>query len=158
MMVSNHYPMLASTGETWLVIALILVVGGGARHFINRHEAHDPLTKFWWALPVTAVALIAAIYVTAPRNDPTLAGLEVSEGEVLTIVARHCVMCHSSRPSHEGFDAPPKGVVFGSVADIRSHADQIMAQAVNGDAMPLGNETGMTEEERRKLGAFLLSR
>ena len=33
-----------------------------------------------------------------------------------------------------------------------------MAQAVNGDAMPLGNETGMTEEERRKLGAFLLSR
>ncbi|MCB1489346.1 MAG: urate hydroxylase PuuD, partial [Bauldia sp.] len=158
MMVSNHYPMLASTGETWLVIALILVIGGGTRHFINRHDAHDPITRFWWALPVTAVALIAAIYVTAPRTDPGLAGMEVSEGEVLTIVARHCVMCHSPRPSHEGFDVPPKDVVLVSIDDIRKHGEQIMVQAVNGDAMPLGNETGITEEERRKLGAFILSR
>ena len=30
-----------------------------------------------------------------------------------------------------------------------------MAQAVNGDAMPLGNETGMTDDERQKLGAWL---
>ena len=33
-----------------------------------------------------------------------------------------------------------------------------MAQAVTGDTMPLGNESGMTLEERRKLGAFLISR
>jgi uncharacterized membrane protein len=157
MMVSNHYPMLASTGETWLVIALILVIGAGARHFLNRHDAGDPFTKIWWTLPVTAVALAAAIYVTAPRADPGLAGLQVSEGEVLTVVAKHCVMCHSSRPTHAGFDQPPKGIVLGSIADIRLHADQIMVQAVNGDAMPLGNETHMTKEERRQLGAFLLN-
>jgi uncharacterized membrane protein len=157
MMVSNHYPMLAGTGETWLVIALILVVGAGARHFLNRHDAGDPFARIWWTLPVTAVALAAAIFVTAPRTDPGLAGLQVSEGEVLAIVGKHCVMCHSSRPTHAGFDEPPKGIVLGSIADIRNHADQIMAQAVNGDAMPLGNETNMTEDERRQLGAFLLS-
>lgn len=157
LMVSNHYPMLSSTGQTWLVIALILVMGASVRHFINRHDAHDPLSRFWWALPVAAIGFLGALYVTAPRTDPALAGLEVNEGDILTIVARHCITCHSSKPSHEGFDVPPKDVILVSIDDVRGHADQIMVQAVNGDAMPLGNETGMTEDERRQLGAFLLN-
>ncbi|WP_421723697.1 urate hydroxylase PuuD [Bauldia sp.] len=158
LMVSNHYPMLGTTGETWLVIALILVGGAGARHILNRHDAGDPFYRIWWAFPATGVALAAAIYVTAPRPDPSLAGLEVSEGEVLTIVARHCATCHANRPSHEGFDEPPKGVVLVSIEDVQTHADQVVAQTVTGDAMPLGNETEMTEDERRQLGAFLLNR
>ncbi len=157
MMVGGHYPMLSSHPQSWLIVALIVVIGASGRHFLNRHDAGDPLAKIAWALPVAAVALGAAIYLTAPRADPAMAGLSVGEGEALSIVARHCVMCHSARPSHEGFDAPPKDVVLGSVADIRRHADQIMAQSVRGDAMPLGNETGMTDEERRRLGAFLLN-
>jgi len=158
MMVSNHYPMLSSHPRSWLIVALIVVVGAAVRHFLNRHDAGDPLARIAWALPVAAVALGAAIYLTAPRADPAMAGLSVGEGEALGIVARHCVMCHSARPSHEGFDAPPKDVILGSVADIRRHADEILAQAVNADTMPLGNETGMTEDERRRLGAFLLNR
>jgi uncharacterized membrane protein len=157
MMVSSHYPMLTSHPQSWLVIALILVMGGSVRHFINRHEAGDPLAKIAWALPVAAVALIAAIYLTAPRTDPAMAGMNVSEGQVLNIVGKHCVMCHSTRPSHEGFDAPPKEVVLLSIGNVRQNAEQILAQAVNGDAMPLGNETEMTDDERRALGAFLLN-
>ena len=158
MMVSNHYPMLSSQPNAWLIVALIIVVGAAVRHFLNRHDAGDPFEKIGWALPVAAVALGAAIYLTAPRTDMALAGMSVSEGEALAIVGKHCVMCHSTHPTHAGFDAPPQGVVFASIDDIRRHADQIMVQAVNGDAMPLGNETGMTKEEREKLGAFLLSR
>jgi uncharacterized membrane protein len=157
MMVSSHYPMLTSHPQSWLVIALILVMGGSVRHFINRHEAGDPLAKIAWALPVAAVALIAAIYLRAPRTDPAMAGMNVSEGQVLNIVGKHCVMCHSTRPSHEGFDAPPKEVVLLSIGNVRQNAEQILAQAVNGDAMPLGNETEMTDDERRALGAFLLN-
>ncbi len=67
-------------------------------------------------------------------------------------------MCHSAHPSHEGFDEPPKGVILTSIPDIVLHKEQILAQAVNSDTMPLGNETHITEEERQKLGAFLLSR
>ena len=158
MMVAGHYPMLTSHPQSWLIVALIVVVGGSLRHFLNRHDAGDPLARIAWALPVAALALSAAIYLTAPRVDPAIAGLTVSEGEALNIVGKHCVMCHSARPSHEGFDAPPKDVILGSVADIRRHADQIIAQTVNGDTMPLGDETGMTVEERLKLGAFLLNR
>jgi uncharacterized membrane protein len=157
MMVSNHYPMLSSHPQTWLVVSMIVVMGGAARHFLNRHDAGDPFAKIAWALPVAAVALAVAVYLTAPRIDAAMAGLNVSGEEALAIVDKHCVMCHSAHPTRAGFDAPPKGVVFASVDDLRRHADQILAQAVNGTAMPLGNETGMTEQERQRLGAFLLS-
>jgi uncharacterized membrane protein len=83
--------------------------------------------------------------------------MSVSDGEALAIVGKHCIMCHASKPSHEGFDAPPKGVVLTGVDDILRNRAQILIQAVNGTAMPLGNETGITPEERQKLGAFLLN-
>ncbi len=158
LMVSNHYPMLTGHGHIWLIVGLIVVIGASVRHFLNRHDAGDPLTKIAWTLPVAAVALGAAIWWTAPRADASLAGIAVSDGEALNIVGKHCVMCHSARPTHEGFEAPPKEVVLTTVDDIRRHAEGIMAQAVNGDAMPLGNETAMTPDERRLLGAYLLNR
>ncbi len=158
MMVSNHYPMLTGHPHGWLIVALILVIGGSVRHFLNRHDAGDPLSKIAWALPVAAVALVAAVVSTVPRSDASLAGIQVSDGEVLAIVGKHCIMCHSARPTHDGFDAPPKGVVLTSIDGIRLHADQVLAQAVRSDTMPLGNETGMTPEERQKLGAWLLNR
>jgi uncharacterized membrane protein len=150
--------MLTSNSQPWLTVALIIVVGASVRHFLNRHDAHDPFAKIAWTLPVAAVALGLAMWMTAPRTDPAIAGLQVSEGEVLNIVGKHCVMCHSAHPSHAGFDAPPKDVILGSIDDVRRHAAQIMIQAVNGDTMPLGNETGMTRLERQKLGAFLTNR
>jgi uncharacterized membrane protein len=158
MMVSNHYPMLSSHPQSWLIVALIIVMGASVRHFLNRHDAGDPFVRIGWALPVAAVALGAAIFMTAPRENAAIAGMSVSEGEVLNIVGKHCVMCHSVHPSHEGFDTPPKDVVLGSIDDIRKHAAQIMVQAVNGDTMPLGNETGMTRQERDEVGAFLMNR
>lgn len=158
MMVSSHYPFLAGRGEGWLIVALIVVVGASVRHFLNRHDAGDPFSKIGWTLPVAAVALGAAVWMTAPRTDPAMAGLTVTDAQVLAIVGKHCVMCHSAHPSHEGFDAPPKGVILGSVDDVRRHGDQILTQAVNGDTMPLGNETHITREERRQLGAFILNR
>ena len=157
MMVSAHYPMLTSHPHAWLVVAMIIVMGAATRHFINRHEAHDPLGKFIWALPVAAVALGVALYLTAPRSNATFAGIEVTDDDVFRIVGSHCVMCHSQFPSREGFDAPPKGVVLGTLDEVRAHGEAIMAQAVYGNAMPLGNENGMTRAERDQLGAWLLS-
>ena len=158
MMVSNHYPMLTSHPQSWLIVALIIVMGASVRHFLNRHDAGDPLEKIAWALPVAAVALGVAVYMTTPRAVPALAGVSVSDSQALAIVTKHCTMCHAQHPSHEGFDAPPKEVVLTSIEDIRRHGPQIMMQAVSGNAMPLGNETGMTPEERQQLGAFLQSR
>lgn len=158
LMVSSHYPMLTSYPHPALMVALIVVIGASVRHFLNRHDAGDPFFRIAWALPVAAVALAAAMWLTAPRTDAAFAGLTVSDGEALNIVGRHCVACHSAHPTHEGFDAPPKDVALDTIEDIRVHGEQIMAQTVFGDAMPLGNETAMTAEERRLLGAYLANR
>ncbi len=158
MMVSTHYPMLSGHPQAWLVVALIVVIGASVRHFLNRHDAHDPFEKYGWALPVVAVALAGAIWLTVPQTRAGLGDVTVTEGEVLAVVGKHCIMCHSAHPSHEGFDEPPKGVILTSIANIVLHKEQILAQAVNSNTMPLGNETHITEEERQKLGAFLLSR
>jgi uncharacterized membrane protein len=155
MMVSNHYPFLTGYREPWLLVALIIVIGAAVRHFLNRHDAGDPFRKIAWTLPVAAVGLLAAVVLTAPKGNASFAGIEASDGEAMAIVGKHCVMCHADRPSHEGFDAPPKGIVLGSLDDLRKHSVEIMAQAVYADTMPLGNETGITEADRLKLGAWL---
>ena len=73
----------------------------------------------------------------------------------MAIVAAHCTGCHAARPAHEGFAAPPGGVVLDSAEAVRRVASKVLAQAVDSEAMPLGNETGMTDEERAALGAWL---
>ena len=75
--------------------------------------------------------------------------------EVLTITVKHCAMCHAAKPTHESFKEAPKNVVLETTEQLRKHAALIMAQAVQNKAMPLGNQTGMTEDERQKLGAWL---
>jgi uncharacterized membrane protein len=156
MMVSGHYPMLFSHSQSWLIVALIIVIGAAVRHFLNRHDAGDPLHRIAWALPVAAVALGAAIYMTAPRSAASFADIPAEDGDAIRIVGMHCVMCHTEVPSHEGFEAPPKGIMLDTLDDIRRYRDLIMVNTVHGTAMPLGNETGITRAERDQLGAWLV--
>ena len=68
-------------------------------------------------------------------------------------------MCHQAAPTHEGFKGgePPKGVMLDTLNGVKKNAAQILVQAVQGNAMPLGNETGITDPERAKLGAWIAS-
>jgi len=153
-MVSNHYPMLYAHPQSWVIAGLIIVSGGLVRHFLNRHEAGDPLRGFAWTLPAGAAALAAAIVWTAPRRE-TGPVAEVSDQEALQVVSAHCTACHARRPRHEGFTEAPKGVALESVDELRRHAAQVYAQAVQSRVMPLGNETAMSEAERARLGAWI---
>ncbi|GGH14116.1 cysteine desulfurase [Alsobacter metallidurans] len=154
-MVSNHYAFLYSHPQSWLVVALIVLTGGLVRHFLNRVDAGDEPKTVAWALPAAAVAMAAAIVWTAPRGAAYPAG--VTDADALKITQTHCAMCHAAKPTHEAFRGgePPKGVMLDTVANIRRHAAQVNAQAVQGRAMPLGNETKMTDDERARLGAWL---
>ena len=51
--------------------------------------------------------------------------------------------------------APPAGVMLDTAAQIRAQAAQIRIVAVDSDYMPLGNVTGISEEERRLLGDWV---
>ena len=142
--------------HAWLVVALIIVSGALIRHYINRVDAGDDWNAFGWAAPVAAFALVCAIWLTAPRA-PASTGGAVSNAEVLAITQKHCTMCHAQKPTHESFQEAPKNVVLESVAELRKYAPLILNQTVQNKAMPLGNQTGMTEEERAKIGAWIAS-
>jgi len=153
MMVSNHYPILTNHPHAWLLVTLILVMGAMVRHFINRHDAGAVLKSFAWTLPVAALGLVAAIILTAPRTHGDVG--DVGDGQALRIARTHCVGCHARNPSNDSFDEAPKGVFLETVADLRRYAPLVRVQAVQTNAMPLGNESGMTETERAELGAWI---
>jgi uncharacterized membrane protein len=81
--------------------------------------------------------------------------MEVSDVQVMAIVQKHCTACHAVKPKNEGFDAPPKNIVLENIDQLSRHGKQVVQFAVQTRAMPLGNETGMTGEERLKLGAWV---
>jgi len=155
MMVSQHYPFLFTHQQSWLVVALILLSGGFIRHMLNLIDAGDGWNRYTWAAASAAVvALIAAIYLTAPQPRGG-AGGAVTDAQALAINAKHCVSCHSHNPSHPAFKEPPKNVALDTIAEMRRFAQQIHMQTVQNRAMPLGNQTGMTEEEREALGRWV---
>jgi uncharacterized membrane protein len=121
---------------------------------LNRVDAGDQWDKYGWAAPVAIFALCAAIYVTAPRAATGAVG-PVSDADVMVLMQKHCTTCHARRPTHESFKEPPKHVTLESVAELRQYARLVLLQAVQNKAMPLGNETRMTEEERARLGHWI---
>ena len=97
-----------------------------------------------------AAAVTAFIVVT-----PFSHALAVDDAEALVLVQKHCVTCHAAKPTHESFQEAPKNIALETVADVRKHAAIIYAQTVQTRAMPLGNQTGMTDDERATLAQWL---
>ena len=105
-----------------------------------------------WILPVAAVAMIGLAFVSAPERNEYEG--EVTFAQVQEIIDTHCVRCHSQTPTHEIWREAPQGVMFDTPDQIGQRAARINAQVVISRAMPLGNETGMTDEQRAILGAW----
>jgi uncharacterized membrane protein len=155
MMVSQHYPFLFTHPQSWLIVALIIVIGALVRHALNRVDAGDDWNNYGWTLPAAAIGLIAAIYATAPAPRAATAGEAVSDAQAQAIVGKHCLVCHAHNPSHPAFKEPPKNVALETLPEMRRFAQQIYMQTVQNRAMPLGNQTGMTEDEREALGRWV---
>ena len=75
--------------------------------------------------------------------------------EVRSIIDSRCLSCHATRPTNPSFPEPAVGVVLEDPQRIRTLAPRIMERAVVTRTMPLGNLTGMTDAERRTLGAWI---
>jgi len=154
-MISNHFPFTYGHSRGWIVLVALMAVGAWIRHYFNvRHSGRN-----LWLIPVTsAVAIVAIALAIRPGDTASQAtaggapsGQAPSVSEVQAIVERRCVTCHS------GISAP-QGVRLETRAQIESRARQIEQQAVVTKAMPLGNATKMTQEERDTLGRWIASR
>jgi uncharacterized membrane protein len=151
-MISNHFAFAYEDEHAWLVLVALILIGAWIRHFFNlRHAGRTE-----WFIPVTAVAasLLLALAIRPDDGGGTQAG-PVDAEAADAIVQQRCVPCHSQNPTQEGFDAAPAGVVLDTREQIVDQADAVDEQAVRTKAMPLGNVTGMTDQERETLGAWL---
>jgi len=97
-------------------------------------------------------AAVVAVWLGALA--PACAASGVSDAEALALAAKHCTACHSAEPTHPAFDKPPKGIRLDTIEGLRSYAKSVAIQVVIERAMPLGNETNMTDKERERLGAW----
>ncbi len=154
LMVSNHYPMITDHPRSWLIVGLIVVGGASLRHFLVRTEVGDPQEKIVWTLPVIGSALALALMITEPAQRPSFQG-EVTDAEALRIVQTRCAACHAAKPTDKTTKAAPKGIMLETLEELKRYASKIETQAVTNKAMPLGNKTKMTDEERAKLGAWI---
>ncbi len=156
LMLSNHYPLFYATRFNWLIVAIMLVIGPVIRHFFNsRHEGKG---SPWWTWGVAAAGLVAVALLSAagPRTV-TVGALPPTPkfADVSAIVMSRCAMCHAAEPVWAGLAAPPKGVLLDTDEHIRLHAPLIAAAAVYSDAMPPGNLTEITPDERRTLASWV---
>jgi uncharacterized membrane protein len=154
-MVSNHLPGVYAHPQAWLVLALVFVFLVGVKYAMNARGATHPVLALG-----TLGALVAVVGLTTPRAgagiDPALAaGPPVGFGTVKRIIGARCVTCHSATPADPSFVAAPADVRFDTPAEIEAHAGRIFVRAVHTKTMPLGNLTGITDEERRLLGAWI---
>jgi uncharacterized membrane protein len=89
---------------------------------------------------------------------PTAGGSMPADREhVQHIIAQRCVPCHAVNPTQPGFNAPPNGLVFETMAQVSANLPQ-MQQQLAARAMPLGNLTHMTDEERSLLLTWIKRR
>ena len=94
------------------------------------------------------------IYVTVRRRLAQSAG-PVADADALAIAQRIVCPAIAKNLSHPAFAQPPKNVVLETLADLKRYGEPIVLQTVQNRSMPLGNQTGMTDDERDKLGRWV---
>jgi len=93
----------------------------------------------------------------APRGTPLAGAGWAGTGSFVrieAIVALRCAGCHSAHPSLAGLAAPPNGVLLDTPERILARTTQIRQQLAT-RAMPVGNVTGISEEERAEMLAWI---
>jgi uncharacterized membrane protein len=152
-MISNHYPVTYGHPYGWVILAVVMVIGGLVRHFFNlKNQGRGTRYEF---LAIAFLFTVGLVFFTHwdPRRVTLSEGVTFDQAQA--VVAARCTACHAARPTFDGITEAPKGVMLETPAQLRRFASLISQQAVRTEAMPPGNVTEMTTEERQVLGAWI---
>ncbi|MEX0860181.1 MAG: urate hydroxylase PuuD, partial [Cucumibacter sp.] len=164
-MLSNHYPLAFATQWNWLIAALIFLIGVVIRHFFNTKHRGGGLLYWPWLAAIVLFILImwlstgpklfpsAGDEATASRAASTFMQVE-SFAAARDVVQSRCSMCHAQAPVWEGIRQAPNQVHLDTDPAIAARAREIYVQAGVSRAMPPGNVTEITDEERSALIAW----
>ena len=151
-MISNHYAMTFGHRFAWLVLVALTLAGALVRvWFVMRHKGRAP--AWVW---IAGVAFVAAAALLIAPHRPAQQGT-VAFPDVKKVIDTRCLACHAEKPAFQGLAEAPKGVRLDSAQRIRAQALQIHQQTVLSRAMPPGNLTGLTEDERALLDRWYRS-
>jgi uncharacterized membrane protein len=147
-MVAGHFAFTFGADEAWLVLVVVFVLMAWIRHFFNLWHTGR---RAWW-IPIGAVVAVLALafWLNPDEVEPAATG-PVPFEQVQGVIEERCASCHSGASA-------PLGIRLETEAEITARADDIERQAVQTRAMPPGNTTGMTEDERSLLAAWIASR
>jgi len=156
LMMSNHYPLIFATRFNWLIVAILLLLGPVIRHFFNARHAGKASPWWVWIVAAAGMAAIALLSAAGPAavtsgalpHAPTFAQVE-------EIVSTRCSMCHAGEPVWESIVTAPKAVLLDRPEHIHRNAKLIGRFAAWSSAMPPGNVTEMTGDERAIVAAWL---
>jgi uncharacterized membrane protein len=155
LMIGNHYPLLFATRFNWAIVAIMLALGPIIRHFFN--ERHAGRTSPWWVWGAASLGMIAIGLLSAagPREIKTGSlAVEPTFANVQEIILSRCSMCHAAEPVWDGIITPPRGIRLDDEEHIRRNARLIGRNAGWANAMPPGNVTEMTGDERAVVAAW----
>jgi uncharacterized membrane protein len=152
-MIAGHYAVAFGSRWSWLALVALTLAGALVRvWFVMRHKGRAPL----WVLALGVAFVGVAAWLLAPKASKETA--KVGFGEIKRIMDARCVSCHAEKPAFPGLAEAPKGVKLDSPERIQAQAATIYQQSVLSKAMPPGNLTGLTEEERQLLERWYRSR
>lgn len=153
-MISNHYPFLYGHSYNWVILIAIMAITAYARHFFNQRNRgivdYSILVKAF----VAFILLSGALGIERYEQQRTSVAMDVADGAAFALIDTHCAVCHSQTPTQPGFVVPPAGILMDDRDVILQSADQMLT-AVQTNYMPLGNLTGMTDDERAELVSWL---
>ena len=156
LMISNHYPLLFATRFNWVIVAIVLALGPIIRHFFN--ERHAGRKSPWWVWGAAGLGMIAIGLLSAAGPREIKSGslaVEPTFANVQEIILSRCSMCHAAEPVWDGILTAPKGIRLDDEDHIRRNARLIGRNAGWASAMPPGNVTEMTGEERAIVAAWV---
>jgi uncharacterized membrane protein len=155
-MISGHFPSTYGNQLNWLILAILMVGSATVRHLMNIRFSYGNWLRLAAATTLITIALV--FYLIARTRGPAsvaAGGALVAFVNARAVIQQRCVACHSARPTDDLFTAAPAGVAFDTPEQIQAMAARIKERAVVLKTMPFGNKTGMTEEERALLGAWV---
>lgn len=158
-MIAAHAPATYSHHLNALIMVLLIAAGAAARYMMILWDRRTPFAQGWVA-PVVAVgaAVIVIPWLTASHEamaSPQADGKAVSFNVARGILELRCASCHAAAPTDKAFTGPPGGVRMDTPQDIAKHASRVQATSITTRAMPPGNVTGMTTEERELVARWL---
>jgi uncharacterized membrane protein len=146
-MLAGHFAFVFGADDAWLVFVLIAVLTALIRVFFNRWHTGR---RVWWIPAVAAVAVVGLALWLRPEETSSSTSPPPSFAQVQAVMTARCVPCHAGASA-------PLGIRFETREEIEARADDIERQAVQTKAMPPGNATGITDQERELLGAWVAS-